>query len=278
MEIGILGTLEVRSGGRALQIAGSRLRALLTRLAVDAPAAVSTAELIDAVWPGGAPAEPVNALQSLISRVRRVLGEPGSIQQVAGGYRLAVDRGAVDAAALSDLVSAGRRAFAGRCDGQRAGHPGQGAVAVARGPAGRRGRRRLRGGADRPAGRATTGRTGGSTRGGTCRLSRSAVGGWHRCCRRAALFGPRMVTCRVPSPTTRSRCIWRSSSVRWMTTRSSNCGWPRADGGYGDSARCCGATTGNRGPQRAADCRVDGEPPGRVGRRFRGHVRPRNGS
>lgn len=111
MEIGILGTLEVRSGGRALQIAGSRLRALLTRLAVDAPAAVSTAELIDAVWPGGAPAEPVNALQSLISRVRRVLGEPGSIQQVAGGYRLVVDRGAVDAAAFSDLVSAGRRAL-----------------------------------------------------------------------------------------------------------------------------------------------------------------------
>ena len=111
MEIGILGTLEVRSAGRSVQIAGSRLRALITRLAIDAPGAVSTAELVDAVWPDGAPAEPVNALQSLISRVRRALGEPGSIQQVAGGYRLAVDRGAVDATAFSDLVTAGRRAL-----------------------------------------------------------------------------------------------------------------------------------------------------------------------
>ena len=39
------------------------------------------------------PADPINALQSLISRVRRVLGAPDSIQQVADGYRLAVDRG-----------------------------------------------------------------------------------------------------------------------------------------------------------------------------------------
>ena len=80
MEIGILGPLEVRSDGRAVQVTGSRLRALLTRLAVDAPATVSTAELVDALWPLGSPADPVNALQSLISRVRRVLGEPGVIQ------------------------------------------------------------------------------------------------------------------------------------------------------------------------------------------------------
>jgi predicted ATPase/DNA-binding SARP family transcriptional activator len=101
--------LEVRADGQAVQITGSRLRALVTRLALDAPATVSTAELLDAVWPGDAPAEPLNALQSLISRVRRVLGDAGLIQQLAGGYRLAVDRGAVDVAAFTDLVAAGRR-------------------------------------------------------------------------------------------------------------------------------------------------------------------------
>ena len=74
MEIGILGTLDVRSGGRSVQITGARLRALLTRLAVDAPSVVSTAELVDAVWPAGPPADKANALQSLISRVRRALG------------------------------------------------------------------------------------------------------------------------------------------------------------------------------------------------------------
>jgi predicted ATPase/DNA-binding SARP family transcriptional activator len=109
VEIGILGPLEVRAGGQAVQITGSRLRALVTRLALDAPATVSTAELLDAVWSADAPAEPLNALQSLISRVRRVLGDAGLIQQLAGGYRLAVDRGAVDVAAFTDLVAAGRR-------------------------------------------------------------------------------------------------------------------------------------------------------------------------
>lgn len=113
MEIGILGPLEVRIDGRAVGIAGSRLRAVVTRLALDAPAVVSTSELIDALWPQDPPAEPINALQSLISRVRRTLGSAESIQQVGNGYRLQVDRGSIDATVFSDLVAAGRREMAG---------------------------------------------------------------------------------------------------------------------------------------------------------------------
>ena len=109
MEIGILGPLAVRVDGRTVDLAGSRLRALVTRLATVAPSVVSLAELVDALWPTGAPADPVNALQSLVSRVRRAVGFPGVIQQVAGGYRLAVDRAAVDAVEFAELVAAGRR-------------------------------------------------------------------------------------------------------------------------------------------------------------------------
>jgi DNA-binding SARP family transcriptional activator len=109
VEIGILGPLEVRLDGRAVDLAGSRLRALVTRLAASAPSVVSLAELVDALWPAGPPADPVNALQSLVSRVRRAVGTPGAIQQMAGGYRLTVDRGAVDAVQFADLVAAGRR-------------------------------------------------------------------------------------------------------------------------------------------------------------------------
>jgi predicted ATPase/DNA-binding SARP family transcriptional activator len=112
VEIGILGPLEVRIDGRAVGIAGSRLRTLVTRLALDAPAVVSTAELIDALWPQDPPADPINALQSLISRVRRTLGAPDSIQQVGNGYRLSVDRGSIDAAAFAELVATGRREMA----------------------------------------------------------------------------------------------------------------------------------------------------------------------
>ena len=109
MEIGILGPLDVRTAGRAIAVTGARLRSLLTRLAADAPSTVPTSELIDAVWPEGLPGDPVNGLQSLVSRLRRVLGEPAAIAQLAGGYRLDVDGGRVDAVAFADLVAAGRR-------------------------------------------------------------------------------------------------------------------------------------------------------------------------
>ncbi len=109
VEIGILGPLEVRAGGRAVPITGTRLRALITRLALDAPAVVSTDALVSAVWPGDPPADPINALQSLISRVRKATGEATVVQQVPGGYRLAVDRTDVDAALFEELMVAGRR-------------------------------------------------------------------------------------------------------------------------------------------------------------------------
>ncbi len=109
MQVAILGPLQVRTGDRQLSITGTRLRALITRLAVDAPKPVSVAELVGAVWPDEPPADPINALQSLVSRVRRTLGDATRIQQVAGGYRLTVEPGDVDAAAFEEWVAAGRR-------------------------------------------------------------------------------------------------------------------------------------------------------------------------
>lgn len=107
MQIGILGPLQVTAGEKPVAVTGSRLRALVTRLAVDAPAPVPVGELVEAVWPDEPPADPTNALQSLVSRVRRALGEATRIQQVPGGYRLTVD--GVDAARFGALVADGRR-------------------------------------------------------------------------------------------------------------------------------------------------------------------------
>ncbi|HEY5882227.1 MAG TPA: BTAD domain-containing putative transcriptional regulator [Nakamurella sp.] len=112
VQVGILGPLQVRSGDRQVPIAGSRLRALVTRLAADAPDPVSIAELVEAVWPGEPPADPTNALKSLVSRVRRTLGDASRIRQETGGYRLMVDAGDVDATAFGELVIAGRRELA----------------------------------------------------------------------------------------------------------------------------------------------------------------------
>lgn len=87
MQVGILGPLTVEAGGRNVPIAGARLRALVTRLALVTPRVVPADELIDDLWGDEPPADRANALQSLVSRARRVLGT-GSVPAVGSGYRL----------------------------------------------------------------------------------------------------------------------------------------------------------------------------------------------
>ena len=74
MQIAILGPLVVRNGVAPVDVAGSRLRRLLIRLALDAGRPVSAGALIDAVWDDAPPSDAANALQSLTSRLRRALG------------------------------------------------------------------------------------------------------------------------------------------------------------------------------------------------------------
>ncbi|MGN6608569.1 MAG: BTAD domain-containing putative transcriptional regulator, partial [Jatrophihabitans sp.] len=114
MQLAILGPLEVRdASGRVVPIAGGRLRRLVARLALDAGRPVSVGALVEAVWGDEPPAEPVNAVQTLVSRARRALGAD-AITATAAGYRLAV--GSTDdvdvvrfEAAVRDGVAAVRR-------------------------------------------------------------------------------------------------------------------------------------------------------------------------
>jgi DNA-binding SARP family transcriptional activator len=112
VQVGILGPLDVRdAAGGAVNIAGSRLRAVLVRLALDAGRPVSVGTLVDAVWTGVPPTDEANALQTLMSRLRRVLPEPGAVVQSAAGYRLAIDREDVDAHRFQTLALAGAAAL-----------------------------------------------------------------------------------------------------------------------------------------------------------------------
>ena len=112
MHVGILGPLQVGpSPGHSLAIGGARLRALLIRLALDAGHPVRVAALADAVWGEAVPADPANALQSLISRLRRALPGPELIVSEPGGYRLAVPPEAVDAVRFERLAAQGHRAL-----------------------------------------------------------------------------------------------------------------------------------------------------------------------
>ena len=108
MQIGILGSFEVRADDGALaDVPGARLRALLIALALEPGRVVSKAALIDWIWGEQPPADTANALQRLVSRLRKVLPE-GLIEGQPGGYRLTVEPDAVDAVRFERLVARAR--------------------------------------------------------------------------------------------------------------------------------------------------------------------------
>lgn len=67
------------------------------------------AELIEAIWPDEPPVDVTNALQSLVSRLSKVLDDPGIVQQDLGGYRLAVEPADLDSVEFVALARDGHR-------------------------------------------------------------------------------------------------------------------------------------------------------------------------
>ncbi|MFF4386418.1 BTAD domain-containing putative transcriptional regulator [Streptomyces sp. NPDC001552] len=90
---------------------GTRLRALLILLALEPGRVVASELLVDGIWQDAPPAGATNALQALVSRLRRAL--PGAaVEAHPAGYRLVVEPDAVDVVRFERLVSAGRGALA----------------------------------------------------------------------------------------------------------------------------------------------------------------------
>jgi predicted ATPase/DNA-binding SARP family transcriptional activator/tetratricopeptide (TPR) repeat protein len=116
MEIRLLGPLEVHSRGRAVEVAGRRLRLLLAVLALQPGQVVAAERLIELLWAEASPpADPVNALQALVSRLRRALEAASGGERVASrpsGYLLAVEPDQVDALRFERLCRDGHEALA----------------------------------------------------------------------------------------------------------------------------------------------------------------------
>ncbi|WP_344480916.1 BTAD domain-containing putative transcriptional regulator [Glycomyces endophyticus] len=107
MRVLLLGSFDLRDDDdQPIELAGARLRALVARLAFEAGREVSADTLTDAIWEDDAPS--ANALQALVSRVRKAIGAD-KVARGAAGYRLDVEPGDVDLVRFERLAEAGRR-------------------------------------------------------------------------------------------------------------------------------------------------------------------------
>ncbi|GAB3566210.1 BTAD domain-containing putative transcriptional regulator [Amycolatopsis endophytica] len=104
----MLGPFEVRTAeGAFADVPGARLRALVAALALEPGRVVPKATLVDWIWGEQPPAEAANALQRLVSRLRKALPD-GLVEGQTGGYRLMVEPDAVDAVRFERLVGLAR--------------------------------------------------------------------------------------------------------------------------------------------------------------------------
>ncbi|MFI6503850.1 BTAD domain-containing putative transcriptional regulator [Nonomuraea typhae] len=98
--------------GAPIDIGGVRLRMLLARLALAPGAVVPAATLIDDLWGDSPPADAANALQALVSRLRRAMDGAAPLESATGGYRLVVAAADVDAERFETLAAQGHRELA----------------------------------------------------------------------------------------------------------------------------------------------------------------------
>ena len=135
IEVRLLGHLEVEVSGETVRFEGVKQRRLFAVLALRAPEAVSADELVEALWGDEPPAGAGQALQKQVSRLRRRLGDGGSlVRHRPPGYALDIDPGEIDSRLFEELLRQARVAL-GRDDPGRAAADLQTALALWRGEA-----------------------------------------------------------------------------------------------------------------------------------------------
>jgi DNA-binding SARP family transcriptional activator len=113
VEFRILGPVEARAAGRALELDGSRQRALLAVLLSSRGSPVSRDRLVADLWGEAALKGAANALRAAVSRLRRALADD-TLRLVTSppGYRLPVGAGELDVERFEAACEGGGRALA----------------------------------------------------------------------------------------------------------------------------------------------------------------------
>jgi DNA-binding SARP family transcriptional activator/tetratricopeptide (TPR) repeat protein len=105
VEFRVLGPLELRLRGEAVQLRGSKLRLLLADLLVAHGQVVAVDRLIEDLWAEGAPKGARHALETHVSKLRTAIGDAALVAARPPGYVLEVDPGSIDAVRFERLLA-----------------------------------------------------------------------------------------------------------------------------------------------------------------------------
>jgi DNA-binding SARP family transcriptional activator/WD40 repeat protein/energy-coupling factor transporter ATP-binding protein EcfA2 len=133
MQIRVLGPVEASAEGRSLPLGGSKQRALLAMLGLEANRTVSADHLIEGLWGEHPPASAAKMLQNYVWRLRTVLGEDADAEILTRGrgYELRIDPDSLDVRRFERLLGEASRA----AEGGQPGDAAREALALWRGPA-----------------------------------------------------------------------------------------------------------------------------------------------
>src|SRR5580765_1463446 len=116
MHLRLLGPFEMVVDSGSARLTGRGERALVTLLGLSPGRVVAGTTLIEQLWSDGdQPVDPVNALQTRVSKARRALAAAGNgelLTRQAAGYRLEVDPAGVDVHRFTASIDRARRAGA----------------------------------------------------------------------------------------------------------------------------------------------------------------------
>src|SRR6266540_5117591 len=113
MDYRVLGPVEVRGSEGPLPLGGTKQRALLALLLLNANRVVSRDRLIDSLWGDEPPETAVTSVQVYISRLRKLL-PAGTLVTRPPGYVLEVDPEAIDLQRFERMIAEARKAEPGQ--------------------------------------------------------------------------------------------------------------------------------------------------------------------